>query len=171
MGILETIKSFLAMRPENTAKENTMAEEKKMTAAEANQYMEDHMFFTPRMFKVINELHPIAGKTFADFYESIWGDGNLSRKIKELIFMAGGVAYMSPRCIIHVVPAVKAGATIGEVFEAAAVGMLLAGFVPGGNGIPYAAEYAFKCVDIAQKMEAGEDWEYLKPPKFDRGVF
>ncbi len=85
--------------------------------------------------------------------------------------MAGGVAYMSPRCIIHVVPAVKAGATIGEVFEAAAVGMLLAGFVPGGNGIPYAAEYAFKCVEIAQKIEAGEDWEYLTPPKFDRGVF
>jgi alkylhydroperoxidase/carboxymuconolactone decarboxylase family protein YurZ len=171
MGILETIKSFLAMRPESTGKENTMAEEKKMTAAEANQYMEDHMFFTPRMFKVINELHPVAGKTFADFYESIWGDGNLSRKIKELIFMAGGVAYMSPRCIIHVVPAVKAGATVGEVFEAAAVGMILAGFVPGGNGIPYAFEYAAKCVEIAQKMESGEDWEYLKPPKFDRGIF
>jgi len=85
--------------------------------------------------------------------------------------MAGGVAYMSPRCIIHVVPAVKAGATIGEVFEAAAVGMMLAGFVPGGNGIPYAFEYAAKCVEIATKMEAGEDWEYLKPPKFDRGVF
>jgi alkylhydroperoxidase/carboxymuconolactone decarboxylase family protein YurZ len=142
-----------------------------MTAAEANQYMEDHMLFTPRMFKTINELHPIAGKTFADFYESIWGDGNLSRKIKELIFMAGGVAYMSPRCIIHVVPAVKAGATIGEVFEAAAVGMMLAGFVPGGNGIPYAFEYAAKCVEIAQKMESGEDWEYLKPTQFDRGIF
>jgi len=171
MGILETIKSFLAMRPESTEKENTMTEEQKMTAAEADQYMEDHMLFTPRMFKVINQLHPLAGKTFADFYESIWGDGALSRKIKELIFMAGGVAYMSPRCIIHVVPAVKAGATIGEVFEAAAVGMMLAGFVPGGNGIPYAFEYAAKCVDIAQKMESGEDWEYLTPPKFDRGIF
>ena len=170
MGILETIKSFLAMRPESTGMENTMAEEK-MTAAEANQYMEDHMLFTPRMFKVINQLAPQCGKTFADFYESIWADGALSRKIKELIFMAGGVAYMSPRCIIHVVPAVKAGATIGEVFEAAAVGMMLAGFVPGGNGIPYAFEYAAKCVEIATKMEAGEDWEYLKPPKFYRGVF
>ncbi len=170
MGIIETIKSFLAMRPDNKEKEDIMAEEK-LTAEQADQYMEDHMFFTPRMFKVINQLHPIAGKTFADFYESIWGDGNLSRKIKELIFMAGGVAYMSPRCIIHVVPAVKAGATVGEVFEAAAVGMLLAGFVPGGNGIPYAAEYAFKCVEIAQKIESGEDWEYLAAPKFDRGVF
>jgi alkylhydroperoxidase/carboxymuconolactone decarboxylase family protein YurZ len=158
------------MRPDNKEKEDIMAEEK-LTAEQANQYMEDHMLFTPRMFKVINQLHPIAGKTFADFYESIWADGNLSRKIKELIFMAGGVAAMSPRCIIHVVPAVKSGATIGEVFEAAAVGMMLAGFVPNGNGIPYAFEYAAKCVEIAQKMEAGEDWEYLTPPKFDRGIF
>jgi len=142
-----------------------------LTAEQADKYMEEKMLFTPRMFKVINQLAPQCGKTFADFYESIWADGALSRKIKELIFMAGGVAYMSPRCIIHVVPAVKAGATVGEVFEAAAVGMMLAGFVPNGNGIPYAFEYAAKCVEIAQKMEAGEDWEYLKPPKFDRGVF
>jgi alkylhydroperoxidase/carboxymuconolactone decarboxylase family protein YurZ len=170
MGILETIKSFLAMRPESTGKEKIMAEEQ-LTAEQANKYMEEKMLFTPRMFKVINELHPIAGKTFADFYASIWADGNLSRKVKELIFMAGGVACMSPRCIIHVVPAVKAGATIGEVFEAAAVGMMLAGFVPNGQGIPYAFEYAAKCVEIAQKMESGEDWEYLTPPKFDRGIF
>jgi alkylhydroperoxidase/carboxymuconolactone decarboxylase family protein YurZ len=169
MGILETIKSFLAMKPESTGKERIMAEE--LTAEQADKYMEEKMLFTPRMFKVINQLAPQAGKTFADFYATIWADGALSRKIKELIFMAGGVAYMSPRCIIHVVPAVKAGATIPEVFEAAAVGMMLAGFVPGGNGIPYAFEYAAKCVEIATKMEAGEDWEYLTPPKFDRGVF
>lgn len=148
-----------------------MADDTQLTAEEANKYMEEKMLFTPRMFKVINELAPQAGKTFADFYASIWADGNLSRKVKELIFMAGGVACMSPRCIIHVVPAVKAGATIGEVFEAAAVGMMLAGFVPNGNGIPYAFEYAAKCVEIAQKMEKGEDWEYLEPPKFNRGIY
>jgi alkylhydroperoxidase/carboxymuconolactone decarboxylase family protein YurZ len=169
MGILQTLKSFLAMKPESTGKERIMAEN--LTAEQADKYMEEKMLFTPRMFKVINQLAPQAGKTFADFYECIWADGALSRKIKELIFMAGGVAYMSPRCIIHVVPAVKAGATIPEVFEAAAVGMMLAGFVPGGNGIPYAFEYAAKCVEIATKMEAGEDWEYLTPPKFDRGIF
>jgi len=157
------------MEPESTGKERIMAEN--LTAEQADKYMEEKMLFTPRMFKVINQLAPQCGKTFADFYESIWADGALPRKIKELIFMAGGVAYMSPRCIIHVVPAVKAGATAGEVFEAAAVGMMLAGFVPNGNGIPYAAEYAFKCDEIAQKMEAGEEWEYLKPPKFDHGVF
>src|SRR5210317_554681 len=107
MGILETLKSFPAMGPESTGKERIMAEN--LTAEQADKYMEEKMLFTPRMFKVINQLAPQCGKTFADFYNSIWADGNLPRKIKELIFMAGGVAYMSPRCIIHVVPAVKAG--------------------------------------------------------------
>lgn len=148
-----------------------MSEEKKLTAAEVNQYMEEKMLFTPRMFKIINEINPEAGKTFADFYNSIWQDGALSRKVKELIFMAGGVAYMSPRCIIHVLPAVKAGATVQEVFEAASIGMILAGFVPNGPGIPYAFEYAAKCVELAQKIINGEPWEYLPPPKWDHGVF
>jgi len=148
-----------------------MTEEKKLTAEEADQYMQDHMLFTPRMFKIINQLNPDAGKTFADFYESFWRDGALSRKVKELIFMAGGVAYMSPRCIIHVLPAVKAGATTEEVFEAASIGCLLAGFVPNGPGIPYAFEYAAKCVDLAVKIQSGEEWEYLPETKFDRGIF
>ena len=148
-----------------------MSEEQKMTAEEADKYMEDHMLFTPRMFKIINQLNPEAGKTFADFYETFFKDGALSKKVKELIFMAGGVGYMSPRCIIHVLPAVKAGATVEEVFEAASIGCLLAGFVPNGPGIPYAFEYAAKCVDLAQKMIAGEEWEYMSPPKFDKGVF
>lgn len=144
--------------------------EKKLTPEEANKYMEEHMLFLPRMFKIINQLNPEAGKTFADFYESLWKDGALPRKIKELIFMAGGVAYMSPRCIVHVVPAVKAGATVEEVFEAAAIGTILAGFVPNGPGIPYAFEYAVKCVEIAQKVIKGEPWEYLPQTKFDHGI-
>jgi alkylhydroperoxidase/carboxymuconolactone decarboxylase family protein YurZ len=144
--------------------------DKKLTPEEANKYMEEHMLFLPRMFKIINQLNPEAGKTFADFYESLWKDGALPRKVKELIFMAGGVAYMSPRCIVHVVPAVKAGATVEEVFEAAAIGTILAGFVPNGPGIPYAFEYAVKCVEIAQKVIKGEPWEYLPQPKFDHGI-
>ncbi len=148
-------------------------EDKKMAdpAEEANEYMKKKMLFTPRMFKVINTVAPEAGKRFADFYEAIWADGALPRKIKELMFMSIGVAYMSPRCLIHVVPAAESGATFEEVFEAVAVGMLGAGFVPGGPGIPYAFEYAAKCLEVYQKHKAGEDWEYLKPPKFDRGVF
>jgi AhpD family alkylhydroperoxidase len=139
-------------------------------AEQANKYMEEKMFFTPRMFKVTNQLAPEVGERFADFYETVWADGNLPRKIKELIFVAIGVAYMSPRCIIHVQPAIKAGATDGEIFEAVSVGMLAAGFVPGGPGIPYAFEYAAKTLDIAGKIRKGDDFEYLPPPKFDYGV-
>jgi hypothetical protein len=49
--------------------------------------------------------------------------------------------------------------------------MIAAGFVPGGPGIPYAFEYAAKCMDIAAKYRAGEDWEYLPAPQFNRGVY
>jgi alkylhydroperoxidase/carboxymuconolactone decarboxylase family protein YurZ len=145
--------------------------EKKMTPEEANKYMEDVMGFTPRMFKIINTVTPDPGKTFADFYATIFGDGALSKKVKELMFTSIGVAYCSPRCIIHVIPAIKAGATTGEIFEAAAVGMIGAGFVPGGPGIPYAFEYALKCLDIDAKHRKGESWEYLPQPKFDHGVY
>ena len=139
-------------------------------AEQADKYQEEKMLFTPRMFKVTNQLAPEVGERFADFYETVWADGNLPRKIKELIFVAIGVAYMSPRCIIHVQPAIKAGATDGEIFEAVSVGMLAAGFVPGGPGIPYAFEYAAKTLDIAGKIRKGEPFEYLPSPKFDHGV-
>ncbi|HSR49032.1 MAG TPA: carboxymuconolactone decarboxylase family protein [Anaerolineales bacterium] len=138
---------------------------------QANDYMKEKMLFLPRMFAVINQLAPEVGERFADFYNSVWADGNLDRKTKELIFMACGVAYCSPRCIIHVVPAVEAGATDGEIFEAAAVGMLAGGFVPNGPGIPYAFEYAAKCLDIAGKHRKGEKWEYLPAPQWNRGVY
>lgn len=151
------------------SKGDTMSE--KMTAEQVNEYMKKQCGFVPRMFQIINTVTPDPGKTFADFYASIFADGALSRKHKELMFMSGGVAYCSPRCIIHVVPAINAGATFEEVFEAASVGMILGGFVPGGPGIPYAFEYALKCVDIYNKFTKGEEWEYLPAPKFDHGVF
>jgi AhpD family alkylhydroperoxidase len=146
-------------------------EAKQMTAEEANKYMEEVMGFTPRMFKIINTVNPEAGKTFADFYNSLWKDGALSKKTKELIFTAIGVTNMSPRCLIHVIPAIKAGATTEEIFEAVAVGVIAAGFVPEGKGIPYAFEYAAKVLEIADKYQKGEDWEYLVPPKFDHGIY
>lgn len=142
----------------------------KMTAEEVGKYMEQTMGFVPRMFKVINTVTPDPGRTFADFYATIFGDGALPKKIKELMFMTIGVAYCSPRCLIHVIPAMNAGATTGEVFEAAAVGMIAAGFVPGGPGIPYAFEYVLKCLDIEAKFRKGESWEYLPQAKFDHGI-
>jgi len=44
-----------------------------MTPKEVNKYMEETMGFTPRMFKVINTVTPDLGKTFADFYATIFG--------------------------------------------------------------------------------------------------
>lgn len=146
-----------------------MAEQNR--AQQANQYMKRVMGFTPRMFQVINTVNPEAGERFADFYDTIWRDGALSKKVKELMFTAIGVACMSPRCLIHVIPAVEAGATDAEIFEAVSVGTIGAGFVPGGPGIPYAFEYAAKCLEIAAKYRAGEDWEYLAPARFDHGIY
>ncbi|MBI4321501.1 MAG: carboxymuconolactone decarboxylase family protein [Chloroflexi bacterium] len=140
-------------------------------AQEANEYMRELMGFVPRLFKVINTVNPESGKRFADFYDTIWHDGALSKKVKELMFTSIGVAYMSPRCIIHVVPAIEAGATDMEIFEAVAVGTIAAGFVPNGPGIPYAFEYAAKCLDIATKYRKGENWEYLPETKWDKGIF
>jgi len=172
MGILDFWKHVTASGPATKEKEETiMADEKKMTVEEVNEYMKKQCGFVPRMFQIINTVTPEPGRTFADFYASIFGDGALSRKVKELMFMSGGVGYCSPRCIIHVIPAINAGATTGEIFEAASVGMILAGFVPGGPGIPYAFEYALKCLDIETKYRKGEKWENLPPPKFDHGVF
>ena len=53
-------------------------------AEQANAYMRERMGFDTRMFQVINTIAPEVGERFSDFYESIWADGNLSRKFKEL---------------------------------------------------------------------------------------
>jgi alkylhydroperoxidase/carboxymuconolactone decarboxylase family protein YurZ len=78
---------------------------------------------------------------------------------------------MSPRCLIHVVPAIESGATDEEIFEAVVVGVIGAGFVPGGPGIPYAFEYALKVLDVAAKYRKGEKWEYLSATTFDHGTY
>ena len=114
MGILDFWKQLPASGLETKQEEETnMSDEKKMTVEEVNEYMKKQCGFVPRMFQIINTVTPEPGRTFADFYASIFGDGALSRKVKELMFMSGGVAYCSPRCIIHVIPAINAGATTG----------------------------------------------------------
>ena len=65
-------------------------------AEQANAYMKEKMLFTPRMFQIINTVHPAAGEAFSDFYATIWADGALPRKIKELMFTSIGVSYRSP---------------------------------------------------------------------------
>ena len=134
--------------------------------SECEKYVESKMLIVPRFLKPICQLVPDAAKRFADFYAVIWADGNLKRKHKELMFTAIGIATKSPRCIVHVIPAIKAGATDGEILEAAAVGFLAAGFYPNSPGIPYAFEYAAKTLEIVQKYRKGEPWEYLLPTEF-----
>lgn len=135
-------------------------------AEACEKYVEEKMLIVPRFLKPICQLAPEAAKRFADFYDTIWRDGNLARKHKELIFVAIGVATRSPRCIVHVIPAIKAGATDGEILEACSVGFIGAGFYPNNPGIPYAFEYAAKVIEIAGKYRKGENWEYLLPPEF-----
>lgn len=140
------------------------------TTQEVNEYMQTNMKFIPRMYQVINQVAPDAGMAFANFYQTVFADGAIPKKLKELMFVAIGVSHLSPRCLIHVVPAIEAGATDAEIFEAVNVGVVAGGFVPGGPGIPYAFEYALKVLDIAAKHRKGEKWEYLSAPKFDQGV-
>ncbi len=141
------------------------------TTEEVNEFMKANMKFIPRMYQVINQVAPDAGMAFANFYQTVFADGAIPKKLKELMFVAIGVSHMSPRCLIHVVPAIEAGATDAEIFEAVNVGVIGAGFVPNGPGIPYAFEYALKVLDIAAKHRKGEKWEYLPPPEFNNGIY
>jgi len=141
------------------------------TTKEVNDFMKANMKFVPRMYQIINEVAPDAGMAFANFYQSVFADGAIPKKLKELMFVAIGVSYMSPRCLIHVIPAIEAGATDAEIFEAVNVGVVGGGFVPGGPGIPYAFEYALKVLDIAAKHRKGEKWEYLPAAQFDHGTW
>lgn len=134
--------------------------------AQANAYVKERMFFVPRMFQILNTVAPETPERFADFYNSVWQDGALPRKVKELMFVAIGVSWRSPACLIHVVPAIEAGATDPEIFEAVTVGTLAGGFVPGGPGIPYAFQYALKVLEVAGKYRKGEPWEYVEPAEF-----
>jgi alkylhydroperoxidase/carboxymuconolactone decarboxylase family protein YurZ len=140
------------------------------TTQEVNDYMMKKMKFIPRMYQVINQVAPDAGMAFANFYETVFADGAIPKKLKELMFVAIGITHLSPRCLIHVIPAIEAGATDQEIFEAINVGVVGSGFVPGGPGIPYGFEYALKCLDIATKYRKGEKWEYLPAPTFGNGV-
>ena|SRR5438132_838290 len=140
------------------------------TTQEVNDYMMKKMKFIPRMYKIINEVAPDAGMGFAEFYLTAFADGAIPKRLKELMFTAIGITYLSPRCLVHVVPAIEGGATDQEIFEAVFVGVAASGFVPGGPGIPYAFEYGLKVLDIAAKYRKGEKWEYLTAPQFNHGV-
>jgi AhpD family alkylhydroperoxidase len=133
---------------------------------QANEYVQKKMKLLPRMFQATNTIDPRVAEKFVDFYEVVFGDGVLSQKTKELMILSIAVAYQSPACLAHTASCVDLGATDGEIYEAVQVGAIYVGFVPGGVGIPYAFSYAAKCLEIAAKHRAGENWEYLTPAEF-----
>jgi len=155
-----------------------------MNDAEANEYMDAVSGFNPRMFKIINTVSTDAGVCFGNYYSTVFSDGALTQKIKELMFMSGGVGTMSSKCIVHVIPACENGATIPEVFEAVTVGVALGGFSPRGAGLPYAFDYALKCVmgaqayhnelkasgDKAKAKAAGFEAMAVRPANIDGGI-
>jgi len=126
-------------------------------AEECEEYVKDKMKIVPRFLKPVCEVNPEAARRFADFYESIWGEKDLApreegllekikglisgeeeyraldRKTKELIFTALGSSTSSPRCLIHVIPAIEAGASDEEILEATSVGFVGSGFYPFGT--------------------------------------
>ncbi len=133
----------------------------------ANAYMRARMLFVPRMFQAINRYNPAIGRAFADYYEAGKRDRHLTRAVKELIFTAIGVATASPACLIHAIPAIEAGASRAQLQEAVLIGVLAAGFIPDGAGIPYATQYAAQVLETADRYRAGEPWEYARPPDFN----
>ena len=130
------------------------------------KYVDEKMHFIPRFLKSLAPLAPEVVEKFADYYEEGKKDRHLKRKHKELIFTAIGVATKSPRCIVHVIPAIQAEATHEEVLEAVLVGLFATGFYPNNVGIPYAADYAYKVLKIDEKYRNGQPWEYLVMEKY-----
>jgi alkylhydroperoxidase/carboxymuconolactone decarboxylase family protein YurZ len=133
---------------------------------EVLEYVDERMYFVPRFLKALASYAPEVAKRFADYYEGGRRDRYLKRKHKELIFTAIGVATKSSRCIVHVIPAIRAGATREEVEEAVMVGILASAFYPNSVGLPYAAEYGMKVLEIDEKYRSGKPWEYLVPEEF-----
>ena len=75
-----------------------------------------------KKFPRIGELAPEAFKAFVAFDEAAYKDGAISHKYKELIAVAVALTTQCPYCVeIHSKRARKAGATEGELAEAALV--------------------------------------------------
>lgn len=136
--------------------------------AETEEYVRTRMLFMPRFLRGVLDYRPEMAEAFADFYEVGKRDRALTRKMKEMIFLAIGVAGASPACLIHVAPAVRAGATSEEIREAALVGMIASAFRPDGPGLPRAAEFMAEVCDLDLQHRQGRDEvpDYVLPPRF-----
>lgn len=136
--------------------------------AQVAAYVRQQMLFVPRFLRGYLEHRPEIARAFADYYEAGKRDAALARKTKELVFLAISVAGASPACLIHLAPAITAEATAEEVAEAALIGMLASAFIPGGPGLPRAAEFMAKALELESHYRAGGQGgrDYLLAARF-----
>lgn len=94
-------------------------------------------------YRKLNRALPTTMKGFSDLHRSAVADGALSHVTKELMAMSIGVATNCHDCItLHLLEAVRAGATGEEVMEAIGVGVLM-----GGGPASTAATYALEVLE------------------------
>lgn len=111
-------------------------------------YVEMHKSLEERLAQLGSELPgPMTG--FARLHKKAVEDGALSRKVKEMMALAIGIAVGCEGCIAyHVHDAVAAGATRQELLETIGVGLLMG----GGPGSIYAAH----ALDAIEQFLPGE---------------
>lgn len=77
---------------------------------------------------VAGEELPAVSEAFSGLTGAAFGEGRLSRKVKELIGVACAVMTRCQHCIVyHAKAALDAGAAREEILEAAAVGVVFGG--------------------------------------------
>ncbi len=82
----------------------------------------------PDEVQQIREHMPEAARGFGGLFQAVLKDGALSKREKELMSVAIGVAVHCEPCILaHVQKAVEAGATREQVLEAGGVALMMAG--------------------------------------------
>jgi AhpD family alkylhydroperoxidase len=95
---------------------------------------------------LLKKINPDLNQAWMDYHNSVFADGALSRKEKEIIALAGGHITRCPYCIRgRVMTSKKHGATDEEIVEAIYVAMRFA------MGAPYAySSIAFEAADAIE---------------------
>jgi len=97
-----------------------------------------------QMGKLHKEMPDVMRKGFDPLSEQALKDGALSKKTKELMTVALGIAALCEHCIkLHTPLAVNAGASRAELLEAAAVAMMM----KGGPAVTYVATELLPLLD------------------------
>lgn len=97
-----------------------------------------------QMGKLHEEMPGIMKEGFDLLSEQVLKEGALSKKTKELITVALGIAALCEHCIkLHTPLAVRAGANRAEILEAAGVAMMM----KGGPAVTYVATELLPLLD------------------------